>query len=123
MNFPFKLICIVYSDVLLFFSSDFEPPVISQVPDITVNCGKSLLPSVIGNAVANDTIDRNPVLTYSDSDGSGCTVIRTWSAVDRAGNARSEKQQIKIVSLSPPQVNVYLEIKALRELNKKRQEM
>ena len=84
---------------------DFDAPNITAPNDVSINCGDSISPTVTGNPNISDSEDTSPVVAYEDEDGSGCFIIRTWSATDRAGNTAKKQQKLTIVSVSP--INVF----------------
>ncbi len=74
--------------------NDNIKPVITDVPDITVNCGASTLPSATGTATATDNCG-TPTVTYSDVT-SGNIITRTWKATDGFGNTATSTQVITV---------------------------
>ncbi|MDA9333361.1 HYR domain-containing protein, partial [Saprospiraceae bacterium] len=91
----------------LIIVNDEVPPTISDVPDVTVQCGDSSDPSVTGEPTADDN-DGAPVVTYGDvTDLSGCggytgTITRTWTATDACDNEATSVQVITIVDTTSP---------------------
>ena len=75
---------------------DNTKPVISDLPDITINCGASTDPSVTGTPTASDGCSA-VTLTKTDVP-SGNTIIRTWKAMDASGNYATSTQVITIGS-------------------------
>jgi hypothetical protein len=71
-------------------------PVITDVPDITINCGGSTSPSTTGTPTASDNCS-TPTLTYSDVTN-GNVIIRTWKATDASGNYATSVQNITLGS-------------------------
>ena len=69
--------------------------------DVSINCGDSISPTVTGSPNITDDQDRSPSVTYEDKDSTGCTIIRTWTATDHAGNIAKKEQKLNIVSVSP----------------------
>ena len=49
----------------------------------------------------SDAQDPSPSVTYEDKYSTNCTIIRTWTATDHAGNVATKRQKLKIVSFSP----------------------
>ena len=91
----------------LIIVNDEIPPVISDVSDITVECGGSTDPSATGEPTASDN-GGTPVVTYADvSDLSGCggytgTITRTWTATDLCDNVATSVQVITIEDNTSP---------------------
>ena len=91
----------------LIIVNDEIPPVISDVADITVECGGSTDPSATGEPTASDN-GGTPVVTYADvSDLSGCggytgTITRTWTATDLCDNVATSVQVITIEDNTSP---------------------
>ncbi len=83
---------------------DNVKPVISDVADITINCGASSAPSATGTATATDNCSTANV-TYSDVPGTN-KITRTWKATDAAGNYITSTQVITIVDLVKPTITV-----------------
>jgi gliding motility-associated-like protein len=88
---------------------DFDPPVITGVPDdITVSCGNLIgIPSrtVKASAKCSDNIR----LTTSDKPVPGpCTdqyvVLRTWTATDQCGNVSKKTQRITVKDEIKPEL-------------------
>ena len=79
---------------------DFVAPNITALPDVSINCGDSISPTVRGNPNISDAQDPSPSVTYEDKDSTGCIIIRTWTATDQAGNIAKKEQKLKIVSVS-----------------------
>ncbi len=75
---------------------DNTKPIISDVSDITVNCGASTLPTATGTPTATDACS-TPVVIYTDVT-SGNKITRTWKATDAAGNYSTSTQTITIGS-------------------------
>ena len=71
---------------------------------IVLNCGDDYSPSVTGYPTVDDNEDTNPSVEYTDNPSSECTIIRTWTATDNAGNQASETQTIHFTSPLPPQI-------------------
>jgi hypothetical protein len=80
---------------------DITAPMVSDVADVTVNCGASLLPSYIGIAAATDNCTgfEDIKITYGDTTiplVCGGVFTRTWTAVDASGNTSISEQLITI---------------------------
>lgn len=80
------------------------PPVISDLLNVTVDCGQDNSPSAIGRPTVTDNEDLNPTLVYVDTPSQGCTVNRAWNATDSAGNWVLSNQYIQFSNLQPPRV-------------------
>ncbi len=76
---------------------DNTKPVITDIADVTVNCGASTLPAATGTPNATDNCSTVTV-NYGDVP-SGNTIIRTWTAKDASGNTATSTQVITIGSL------------------------
>ena len=85
----------------MLLSLDFVAPNIMAPIDVLINCGDSIYLTVTGNPNISDVQDPSPSVTYEDKDSSGCTIIRTWTATDHAGNIAKQEQKIRIVSVPP----------------------
>lgn len=85
-------------------SADLIPPVIDNLPNVTVHCGDDSSPSTIGSPSVTDNEDLNPSLTYRDVPYLGCTLTRIWIATDSAGNTALVNQSIRFSDLLPPVV-------------------
>lgn len=83
---------------------DSIPPVIDNLPNVTVHCGDDSSPNAIGNPTVTDNEDLNPSLTYEDVPYLGCTLTRIWNATDSAGNTALANQTIRFSNLLPPVV-------------------
>ena len=88
------------------WETDYEAPNIFGVEDTSVLCNDTL-PESTGQPQANDSRSRSDsiLLTYSDVQN-GCSISRTWTAADTAGNSallvqRIDLQLIPTVSLLP----------------------
>src|SRR5204863_100269 len=87
---------------------DTTPPVLANVPpDATVEC--DAVPPPDPSVTASDDCDPAPVLTFDERriDGNcpgSYTLLRTWTAVDRCGNAASVTQTLTVVDTTPPVV-------------------
>jgi PKD repeat protein len=76
---------------------DNTKPTITDIADVTVNCGASTDPAVTGKPTASDNCS---AVTITSSDvTSGNTIIRTWTAKDASGNTATSSQVITIGSL------------------------
>ena len=74
------------------WETDFESPQISNLRNISVLCTDTN-PSHTGQAQATDDRSAFPSVTYSDVQ-LGCSLERTWMAVDEAGNVAHFVQYI-----------------------------
>lgn len=83
-------------------STDLIPPVIDNLPNVTVRCGEDYSPSTIGSPSVTDNEDLNPSLTYRDVPYLGCTFTRVWNSTDSAGNTDIANQSIRFSDLLPP---------------------
>ena len=83
---------------------DFQAPSISGIRNISVSCNETG-PAITGQPQAVDNRPGNISVVYSDFD-SGCSIVRTWTARDMAGNTARLVQEISLefsptVSLLP----------------------
>ena len=99
-NNPF----IVQFYTLIFFLDTTSPNISLPTNSIVLNCGDDYSPNVTGYPTVHDNEDTNPSLVYSDNPSSECTIIRTWTATDTAGNQASEILTIHFTSPLPPQI-------------------
>lgn len=98
--------------VQTFTVSDLVPPTFSALPaDATVNCSDPLVtaPTLTAtddcSSAADIAIDFKEV--RQDSAAGNCgkysyTVVRTWKATDKCGNATTHTQQIKVTDMTAP---------------------
>jgi len=83
---------------------DITPPVLTCLPNTTVECGNPTSTEALGSATAIDACS-TPTVTASDVTTSvGCqTVItRTWTATDACGNTATCVQRILVIDRTPP---------------------
>ena len=59
-----------------------------------------------GNPNISDDQDPSPSANYEDKDSIGCTIIRTWTATDHAGNITKKEQKLKLNIISLLPINV-----------------
>ncbi|TDH21407.1 HYR domain-containing protein [Segetibacter sp. 3557_3] len=81
---------------------DTKPPVITCVPDKTIECDEAV---VFDPPTVTDDCDRNPELTYTDKKvyhSCGYTITRTWIAKDDCGNQSTADQVITVKDTKPP---------------------
>jgi surface protein len=82
---------------------DVTKPTITDVVDVTLNCGDSLLPIATGGmATATDNCTATALISisYEDStilDVCGGTFTRTWTAKDASNNTSTSQQRITII--------------------------
>ena len=79
-------------------------PSISTFSNKSIKCGDSILPVDIGKPQVVDNLDTEPSLTYTDNDYAGCSILRKWTATDKAGNSETFDQIIHITSVQPIKV-------------------
>ena len=72
---------------------DFEPPSISLVHDVFIDCDSS--PSSIGYPNVSDNLSSNVSLAFLDQQQSSCVINRTWIARDESGNEKRANQILK----------------------------
>lgn len=89
--------------------TDTLPPAIICPPDATLECSESTAPNstVPGMAIATDSCDLIPVITFSDvTVGSACpqeyTIMRTWTATDDCDNSSTCVQTISVEDNTAP---------------------
>ncbi len=75
------------------WETDFVAPTLSNMSAITITCGGNISPDVVGKPTVSDDHDTNPVLSYTDQ-GDSCSIMRTWTVVDTAGNVARTHQHI-----------------------------
>lgn len=99
----------VNNPVVVPAGTDGNAPAIGCPPNITVECGNDTSPASTGTAVASDTCDPSPSVTFADSSVAGCgnteTITRTWTATDASGNASSCDQIITVVDTTDPAIS------------------
>jgi hypothetical protein len=89
---------------------DVTNPTITDVADVTVDCGASLLPSNTGGmATATDNCTTMFLISISYIDSAiptvcGGSFIRTWTAEDASGNTSSSEQIITINAAALPRM-------------------
>ena len=86
------------------WETDFVSPVVFDVSNTSVLCSETS-PVNTGQAKASDDKSASPSVTYSDQN-LGCSIIRTWIAIDDASNRAKLVQTIElefspVLSLSP----------------------
>ncbi|MEK6644402.1 MAG: hypothetical protein AABZ08_10880 [Planctomycetota bacterium] len=86
-------------------------PVPTSCPaDVTVECGQSIDPMLLGVFTAEDACDPDISITYSDNTSGleGCNntgnLMRTWVAENWAGHTATCVQTIHVVDTAPPQI-------------------
>ncbi len=90
------------TDVQIITIADNTKPAISDVADVTLNCGGSTAPAATGTATASDNCSTATV-TYSDATN-GNVITRTWKATDAAGNYSTSTQSITVGSPFSPNI-------------------
>lgn len=83
---------------------DITPPTIVCPVNLTDTKGIELTPLFTGEPIAQDEIDSDPEVTYTDFEqASSCPVskfiVRRWTAVDASGNSSSCEQQITVTDI------------------------
>ena len=81
------------------WTADFEQPNVFGVTNTSILCTEDLSPNTIGQAEAVDDGTGVASLTYTDH-STGCDVVRTWRAVDLAGNVGELVQYITVRSVA-----------------------
>ena len=76
---------------------DNTKPVISDIADVTVNCGASTDPSATGTPTASDGCSAVTIIKTDVT--SGNVITRTWKATDASGNYATSTQVITIGSV------------------------
>lgn len=84
--------------------ADLILPVISDLQNVSVPCGQDYSPAAVGRPNVTDNEDESPTSRYTDR-GDGCTVVRTWTVSDRAGNQAISQQLIRFTDLQAPVVS------------------
>jgi hypothetical protein len=95
-------------DAAITFIDDI-PPTIECPQNVSIECGESTDPSVVGQATASDNcIPALLQIAYTDSGTGTCpTVItRTWTAIDGSDNLRTCNQIITLADTTPPVIVV-----------------
>lgn len=77
---------------------------ISNLNNVTINCGVDFSPSAIGIPAVFDNEDLDPNLQYRDEPVQGCILIRRWIAMDDAGNVATVSQSVRFSSPQAPMV-------------------
>ena len=77
------------------WETDFEPPIIGYLANTSSLCTSNLSPTETGQAQAVDDRSFNVIITYTDQKFP-CLAIRTWSAMDTAGNKAILRQYITL---------------------------
>ena len=72
--------------------------------NVTIDCGENYSPNGISRPTITDNEDLNPTVTYNDVAIQGCSLIRTWTAMDGAGNIARANQIITFSNPRPPVV-------------------
>ncbi|HMO05439.1 MAG TPA: hypothetical protein PKC67_06010 [Kiritimatiellia bacterium] len=90
---------------------DNVPPEITCPDEAAVAPGEDYSPDALGYAVAVDSCDGDPVISYSDEEVPGsCAgstmVIRTWRAEDMYGNVATCEQVIHIQDVNGPTLEI-----------------
>ncbi|MBT8447592.1 MAG: hypothetical protein KJO38_10600, partial [Gammaproteobacteria bacterium] len=86
-------------------ANDETPPVLSGVPeDLTVECGPVPSPAAV---TAEDDVDGAVPVTFAQTVTDilctySYTVVRTWTAMDAAGNTATATQTITVADTTPP---------------------
>ncbi|NNM26672.1 MAG: hypothetical protein HKO59_11935 [Phycisphaerales bacterium] len=88
---------------------DVTPPALECPADVSVSCDASTSPNATGTAEAVDGCDPDPSVTFADEIVSGScgerfTIVRTWSAMDGAGNLTECTQLIEVDDTVAPVV-------------------
>lgn len=78
---------------------------IDNIVNVTVPCGEDFSPAAVGRPVVTDNEDLNPSLTLVDIPLQGCTLVRMWTASDRAGNLAISNQSIVFSNPRPPTIS------------------
>ena len=90
---------------------DTQSPTITCPANAIIDCEDSIYPNGDPNgnpnlpkATAIDNCDPNPVITYTDTQTTGCPYIitRTWRATDLCGNSATCVQTITVQDTTPP---------------------
>ena len=92
------------------FTVDTEPPVVNNVPDITVRCGDNYFPPAVQTPTYSDNFDSNLQVTFSDRAVGNCQTLRTWMVRDQAGNVGQYKQTITFYDVASPEVGATSEL-------------
>ena len=77
------------------WETDFEPPTVFGVANISTLCTGDLSPAQTGQAQARDNRDPAPTISFHDQQ-MPCSIARTWRAVDLAGNFETFTQYITL---------------------------
>jgi hypothetical protein len=91
----------ISTDLQVIHVVDTTPPVISAPSDVTLEIGDSTDPASTGVALATDTADPAPTITFADRITPGTspeesTITRTWTATDDCGNTGTADQLILV---------------------------
>ena len=96
---PYDHVYNIGQTVCYTWETDFENPTVFGVIDTNALCTGDLSPANTGEAQAVDNDTAIASLTFSDS-STGCSLERTWRAVDLAGNV-GEVTQIITLEYTP----------------------
>eukprot|EP00698_Gefionella_okellyi_P014916 TRINITY_DN4165_c0_g1_i1.p1 TRINITY_DN4165_c0_g1~~TRINITY_DN4165_c0_g1_i1.p1 ORF type:complete len:1858 (+),score=431.32 TRINITY_DN4165_c0_g1_i1:636-5576(+) len=86
---------------------DTVAPVIVAPIDKTIACTESKDVSNTGDATVMDACDNAPTMSYLDTVLNACgSFVRTWTAVDSAGNTATASQTVTVTDLNGPGLTV-----------------
>ena len=85
---------------------DITPPIIRSLGDITLPCGQDYSPITTGTPI----VDAGVHLRFTDVTSAMCTVVRTWTVTDEAGNTATETQTITFSNPLQPRVTALQDI-------------
>ena len=77
------------------WTTDFEPPVVFGISNISIPCTNATLPEYTGWAEAHDDITGSPHITYKDY-VTACHIKREWTVKDEAGNTANFIQTLQL---------------------------
>ena len=77
------------------WETDFEAPTVFGVANISSLCTGDLSPHQTGQAKARDNSDPSPMISFHDRRIT-CSLVRTWRAIDVAGNLGTLTQYITL---------------------------
>ena len=77
------------------WETDFQLPTVFGVGNASTLCTGDLSPAQTGQALARDDRDPSPVINFRDR-RMPCLIVRTWRAIDAAGNVGTLSQYISL---------------------------
>ncbi|MBL8881082.1 MAG: HYR domain-containing protein [Phycisphaerales bacterium] len=82
--------------------ADTTPPDMTVPPSAVVECGGDSSPAATGSATAEDVCDGPLTPTFTDAPQPDGSLVRSWIALDAAGNEKRGEQSITFADTTPP---------------------